>query len=77
MKMCDEEYGGMDGVHAADLKSLKRGDFFKLSANASAPVWVKGEYDCGSRKYSCHRWDDSNDSRLMAGTRTVFIGFSF
>lgn len=77
MKYCDEDYGGMGGVHAAELKTLKRGDFFKLSATASAPVWVKGDYDRTSRKYSCHRWDDSNDSRLMKGDRTVFIGFSF
>lgn len=77
MKYCDEEMGGMSGVRAADLKTLKRGDFFKLSATHNAPVYVKGDYDRGSRKYSCHRWDDSNDSRLMAGSRTVFIGFSF
>jgi hypothetical protein len=67
----------MDGVHAADLKSLKRGDFFKLSATPNAPVYVKGDYDRGAKKFSCHRWDDMCDSRLMAGTRTVFVGFSF
>lgn len=77
MKMCDDEMGGMDGVHAAHLKTLKNGDFFKLSPTPNAPVWVKGEYDRGAKKYSCHRWDDACDSRLMAGTRTVFVGFSF
>ena len=76
-KFCDDEMGGMSGVHAADLKQLKKGDFFKLSPTPNAPVYVKGDYDRGSRKYSCHRWDDMCDSRLMAGSRTVFVGFSF
>lgn len=59
------------------IRSLKKGEFFRLADNDTAPVWVRGEYIREAKKYSTHRFDDVNHERLLGGDRVVFVGFTF
>lgn len=59
------------------IRTLKKGDFFRLVESDTAPVWVRGEYVREAKKYSTHRFDDVNHERLLGGDRVVFVGFTF
>lgn len=59
------------------LKELKKGDFFKLKDSETAPVWVKGEYVRSEKRYSTHKFDDTNHERLVPGKVDVITGFEF
>ncbi len=65
----------MDGEFAT-LKSLKKGDFFKLKED-SKRVYVKDEYDRSEKRYCCYAWDDINAYRMFDGKKVVFTGFTF
>lgn len=54
------------------ISELKRGDLFRMSESESAPLWVRGEYDKGSRKYSTYKYDDVCHERFMKGGREVW-----
>lgn len=54
------------------ISRLKKGDLFRMSASESAPLWVRGEYDRGSREYSAYKYDDVNHERFMKGGREVW-----
>ena len=62
------------------IKELKKGQFFTckpIEYPNENQVWVRGEYDRESKTYSCHRYGDVCDERMMAGTRKVFTDFIF
>ena len=59
------------------LKDLKKGDYFKLKDNDTAPVWVKGEYVRSEKKYSTYTFDDVNHERLMSPEKEVVTEFEF
>lgn len=59
------------------LKELKKGDFFKLKDSETAPVWVKGEYVRSEKRYSTHKFDDTNHERFVSGKVDVITGFEF
>lgn len=59
------------------IRSLKRGEFFRLTPSDTAPVWVRGEYSRAAQKYSTHRFDDVNHERLLRGDQLVWVGFTF
>jgi hypothetical protein len=59
------------------IRNLKKGEFFRLSDRATAPVWVRGEYVREVKKYSAYKYDDINHERLLPGDKEVFIGFTF
>lgn len=59
------------------IRSLKRGEFFRLTPSDTAPVWVRGRYSREAKKYSTHRFDDVNHERLLRGNRVVWVGFTF
>lgn len=59
------------------IRSLKKGEFFRLADNDTAPVWVRGEYVRQAKKYSTHRFDDVNHERLLGGERVVYTEFTF
>lgn len=77
MKNCDESMGGMVGARQVRLRDLKAGDFFKLTNKASAPVWVKGEYDRSEGLYYAYKYWDVCVGRLFSGDKPVLVGFSF
>lgn len=64
-------------MESALIKDLPEREFFKLSPSESAPVWVRDSYDRSSRKYFVYKFDDINSSKLVAGSRAVYVGFTF
>lgn len=65
-----------EDVTKTTIKSLKPGDFFKLSPN-SKTVYIRGAYDRSLRKYECQKYDDINAWQYLRGDRTVYTGFTF
>ena len=59
------------------IRQLKKGEFFRLSAGESAPVWVRGEYIREAKKYSTYKYDDVNYERLLSGNHKVVVDFIF
>lgn len=59
------------------LKTLERGDFFKLKPTETSTVWVKGGYFREVGKYSTYKFDDTNHERLLKGDTLVYIDFEF
>lgn len=59
------------------IRSLKKGEFFRLIDSDTAPVWVRGEYSRETRKYSTHRFDDVNHERLLRGNQLIWVGFTY
>lgn len=62
------------------IKELKQGEMFTLKEiefPKDSQVYVRGEYDRGSKTYSCTKWNDSNAERFFKGTKTVFTEFTF
>lgn len=59
------------------IGKLKLGEFFKMKATESSPVWVRGEYDKGLKAFSCHKFEDTNHERFITGKTQVYCGFEF
>gem|GEM_PF-990888 len=65
------------------IKDLKVGEFFTLKDYGEqdwvkeSVVWVRGEYDKGSRTYSCCKFSDANHEHFFKGTKEVFTEFYF
>ena len=57
------------------LKALKRGEYIQLKENG--PVWVKGDYDRATKKFSICKADDMNHEAFKAGSLEVFHGFTY
>lgn len=64
-------------MHKKTIRSLQRGEYFRLTDSDTAPVWVCGEYIREVKKYSTHRFDDVNHERLLRRDRVVWVGFTF
>lgn len=62
------------------LKSLKQGDLFTLKDIPSpkdSQVYIKGEYDRGTRTFGCTKYSDMNSWRDFKGDKMVYIDFYF
>lgn len=59
------------------LKTLKQGDFFRLSSSESSPVWIRGYYERSERKYECYQYGNVNRESFLRGNRIVWIDFEF
>ena len=59
------------------IRELKKGEFFRLSASESAPVWVKGYYVAPEKKYEAYKYEDTNRETFLKGNRKVFVEFTF
>ena len=59
------------------IRTLKKGEYFRLTPSDTAPVWVRGEYCRETKKYSTHRFDDVNYERLLGGDWIVYVDFTF
>lgn len=59
------------------IRELKKGEFFRLSASESAPVWVKGYYVASEKKYEAYKYEDTNRETFLKGNRNVFVEFTF
>lgn len=58
------------------LDELPKGEFIKRKA-AAHRVYIKGEYDRGSKRYYVTDAEDINNYMLVAGSTKVFAGFSY
>lgn len=59
------------------LRQVKQGEFFRLSASDSAPVWIRGYYCREDKTFEAYKWDDTNRETFLKGDRKVFVGFTF
>lgn len=59
------------------VNKVNQGTYFKLKPTETAPVWVRGHYDRGSRSYSCYKFDDTNHEKFLKPTRDIYIDFTF
>ena len=59
------------------IKQVKQGDFFRLSANDNAPVWVRGYYCRTEKVYEAYKYDDTNHEGFFKSNRKVFVDFEF
>lgn len=62
--------------HPALLKDLKKGDFFVRKAGAKR-VYTRGDYERGSRMYSCNDYTDWNREIFLRGDTIVFVDFTY
>lgn len=65
------------------IKELKKGDFFRLKefredevVNSSS-VWIRGDYERSSKKYSCSKFDDFCHENFFRGDKVVYVDFEF
>lgn len=59
------------------IREIKRGEFFRLTASETAPVWVKGYYVAAEKKYEAYKYEDTNRETFLKGNRKVFVEFTF
>lgn len=59
------------------IREIKKGEFFRLTASESAPVWVKGYYVAAEKKYEAYKYEDTNRETFLKGNRRVFVEFTF
>lgn len=57
------------------IKSIKEGEFFKLTENGR--VYVRGYYERSLRKYEAYLYDDVNHETFFSPWRKVITGFDF
>ena len=62
------------------VKELKKGDYFTLKEipfPSDSQVWIRGEYDRGSKTYSAVNFADVNRERFFPGKKAVYVDFTF
>ena len=58
------------------LSEVKKGDYIKRKSD-SKQVWIRDDYDRGSKKFILINTDDIGHSMLMKGSKLVFIDFDY
>lgn len=64
-------------MNQVQLRQVKKGEFFRLSASDSAPVWVRGYYCREDKTFEAYKYDDTNREGFFKGTKRVFVDFEF
>lgn len=62
------------------IKELVKDEFFTLQPIEEPrenQVWVRGDYERSTKKYSCNKFSDMNHERLFRGDKIVFTDFIF
>lgn len=62
------------------LNELKKGEYFTLKDIAepnNSQIYIKGEYDRGSKTFSCVKFSDTNSERFFKVSKEVFTEFIF
>ena len=62
------------------LRDVKKGDFFTKKAidcPSDTQVWIKGDYDRSSKRYSCTRCSDFCDEQFMSPDKLVYTDFIY
>jgi len=58
------------------LKQTPKGEYVKRTATAKT-VYVRGEYDPGTKRYSLIDAEDINREIFLKGNTPVFVGFEY
>lgn len=62
------------------IKELKKGDFFTLKPIENPTenqVYIRGDYDRATKKYSCSKFSDICAEREFKGDKEIFVDFVF
>ena len=62
------------------VRELKKGDFFTKKPYENPTdmqVWIRGDYDRSSKRYSCYCWGDVNKEQFLKGDKEVYTEFTF
>jgi len=62
------------------VKSLKKGDWFTkkdLSDPTEMQVWIRGDYDRSSKRYSIICFGDINKEQFVKPETTAYTDFTF
>ena len=71
------------GYPIVRLKDVPKGSYFHRTSMRDGEfcehsvVWLKGEYDHSTRKWSCYKFEDICNDRLFKGEERVTIDFTF
>ena len=63
-------------MESTEIKNLKKGEFIKRKED-STQVYIKGDYDRATKRYSCIAYDDINKEIFIKANKKVFYGFTF
>ena len=58
------------------LREVKKGELITRKANTNT-VYIKGDYDRASKKFSLIDFNDSNREIFIKADATVFVGFTY
>lgn len=62
------------------IKDLKKGEYFTkkpIENPKESQVWIRGDYDRGTRQYECTNFADICKTCSMRGDKEVFTDFTF
>jgi hypothetical protein len=57
-------------------RDVKKGEFVKRKPDAKK-VYIRGDYDRASKRYSLQDWDDISREVWVKGSAPLFVGFEF
>jgi hypothetical protein len=63
-------------MQTTTLKATPKGEYIKRKAD-SKTVWIRGEYDKGSKSYSLTDSEDISRGIFLKGNAPVYIGFDY
>lgn len=66
-------------MNAVTLTSIKPGDYFRLVTKngLQSPVYVKGDYDRASKRFSIYKFENINAERFVKGSALVSTDIDF
>ena len=62
------------------IRELKKGQYFTLKPIAEpkeSQVYIRGDYDRSTKKYSCGRFDDISYEKELKADKIVYTDFVF
>lgn len=60
-----------------ELRKVKQGTFFRLTESATAPVWVRDEYNRRDKKFEAYKYDNVYHWSEFSASRMVYVDFVF
>lgn len=57
------------------IRYINQGTLFKLKPTTTAPIWVKGEFERSSGKYSCFKQENTSTQKSLNPSHDIYINF--
>lgn len=66
-------------MNAQKISDLKPGDYFRLitKTGIANPVYVRGDYDRSSKRFSIYKFENVNAERFVKGSALVTTDIDF